>query len=131
MTLPAYITPETIAAAIFGIAVIHTFSTKYFAHLAHSNPKHAGLFHLLGEVEVVFGLWAFVLMATLIAVMGKQPALEYLDQRSFVEPMFVFVIMVIAGTRSVLQFVQQLVHLVSRSIPWPPARVPSFSCRCS
>ena len=31
---------------------MHTFSTKYFAHLAHSNPKHAGLFHLLGEVEV-------------------------------------------------------------------------------
>ena len=113
--------PELIATALFAIAVVHTFSTKYFAHLAHSNPKHAGLFHLLGEVEVVFGLWAFVLMATLIAVMGKQPALEYLDQRSFVEPMFVFVIMVIAGTRSVLQFVQQLVHLVSRSIPWPPA----------
>jgi NAD(P)H dehydrogenase (quinone) len=33
-----------------------------FELLAHRHPRHAGLFHLLGEVEVVFGFWAFVLM---------------------------------------------------------------------
>ena len=29
--------------------------------LAHRYPRHAGVFHLLGEVEVVFGFWAIVL----------------------------------------------------------------------
>ena len=49
---------EIIGAALFGIAVIHTFSTKFFEHLAHTQPAHAGVWHLLGEVEVVFGFWA-------------------------------------------------------------------------
>ena len=57
--------PEIAAAAIFAVAVAHTFSTRFFAHLAHLQPRHAGLWHLLAEVEVVFGLWAFVLVATL------------------------------------------------------------------
>jgi Na+/H+ antiporter NhaD/arsenite permease-like protein len=112
---------ETIATILFALAVLHTFSTKYFAHLAHLHPRHAGLFHLLGEVEVVFGFWAFVLMAALLIVIGKDSALSYLDQRNFTEPMFVFAIMVIAGTRSILQAVLHLVHQVSRAIPWSPA----------
>ena len=112
---------ELIASALFAVAVLHTFSTKYFAHLAHQHPRHAGLFHLLGEVEVVFGFWAFVLMAVLFFAMGKDSALAYLDHRNFTEPMFVFVIMVIAGTRSVLQVVLQCVRQASRAVPWPPA----------
>ena len=50
-----------IAAGIFALAVLHTFCTKYFEHLAHARPRHAGIWHLLGEIEVVFGLWAMVL----------------------------------------------------------------------
>ena len=41
-----------IAAVIFALAVLHTFCTKYFEHLAHTHPRHAGIWHLLGEVEV-------------------------------------------------------------------------------
>ena len=48
-------TIELIGAILFAIAVIHTFSTKYFERLAHSQPNHSGLWHLLGEVEAVFG----------------------------------------------------------------------------
>lgn len=112
---------ELVASILFAVAVLHTFSTKYFAHLAHRHPRHAGLLHLFGEVEVVFGFWAFALMAALIAVLGKTEALAYLDQRDFTEPMFVFAIMVIAGTRAVLQAVLRVVGQVSRAIPWPPA----------
>lgn len=111
---------ELVATSLFVIAVVHTFSTKHFAHLAHINPKHAGLLHLLGEVEVVFGFWAFVLMAALIALMGKTDAVNYLDQRNFTEPMFVFAIMVIAGTRAILEAVTRIVREVSRALPWPP-----------
>lgn len=44
-----------ISAAIFAIALVYTFSTSIFEKLAHRQPNHAGVWHLLGEVEIVFG----------------------------------------------------------------------------
>ncbi len=66
------------ATAIFAVAVLHTFSTRFFEHLAHLQPNHAGLWHLLGEVEVVFGVWAIVLIAFLVLHEGSRGALSYL-----------------------------------------------------
>jgi hypothetical protein len=51
-------TTEVVAAVLFAIAVLHTFSTKYFEKLSHKFPNHHGLFHLLAEVEAVFGFWS-------------------------------------------------------------------------
>jgi hypothetical protein len=110
-----------IAAALFALALIHTFSTKLFEHLAHTQPRHAGLWHLLGEVEVVFGFWAMVLMVVMLIVAGRQEALGYLDSRNFTEPMFVFAIMVIAGTRPILQFAAGAVRWATRLLPLSPA----------
>ena len=115
-----------IAAAIFALAVLHTFSTKYFEHLAHKHPRHAGVWHLLGEVEVVFGLWAMVLAIALFALAGKAPTLEYLESRNFTEPLFVFAIMVVAGTRSILQVCGLIVQQIARLTPWPKAMVNYF-----
>jgi hypothetical protein len=115
-----------IAAGIFALAVLHTFSTKYFEHLAHTHPRHAGIWHLLGEVEVVFGLWAMVLALTLFAFAGKAPTLEYLESRNFTEPLFVFAIMVVAGTRPILQVCGLLVQQVARLAPLPTAMVNYF-----
>lgn len=120
--------PELIAAGIFAIAVVHTFSTKFFAHLAHLQPKHAGLWHLLGEVEVVFGFWAFVLIAALFALSGRDATVGYLDERNFTEPMFVFVIMVIAASRPILHSIQTLVKAVARLLPFSPAHAVYFLC---
>lgn len=108
---------QLVGAALFALAVIHTFSTKFFEELAHSRPRHAGLWHLLGEVEVVFGFWAMVLMVFMFAVSGKQEATAYLESRNFVEPMFVFVIMVIAASRPILQFAASTVMWVARHLP--------------
>ncbi len=110
-------TPEIIAAVIFAIAVLHTFSTKFFAHLAHVQPRHAGLWHLLGEVEVVFGFWAFILVALLFWLSGGVAAIEYLEARNFTEPMFVFVIMVIAASRPILRTVMSFINLLAAMIP--------------
>ncbi len=115
-----------IAAAIFALAVLHTFSTKYFEHLAHKQPRHAGVWHLLGEVEVVFGLWAMVLAIALLTLAGKAPTLEYLESRNFTEPLFVFAIMVVAGTRSILQVCGLIVQQIARITPWPKAMVNYF-----
>ncbi|WP_246211384.1 putative Na+/H+ antiporter [Vogesella oryzae] len=108
-------------AVLFAIAILHTFSTKFFEHLAHARPTHAGLWHLLGEVEVVFGFWAMILILFMFAVEGQGAAIAYLDSRNFTEPMFVFAIMVIAGTRPILQFAQLGVRGVARLLPLPGA----------
>jgi len=115
MTNPTSI--ELIAAVLFALAVIHTFSTKFFEHLAHSQPRHAGIWHLLGEVEVVFGFWAMVLILFIFAASGKQAAITYLESRDFTEPMFVFVIMVIAGTRPILDFAAATVQRAAAVLP--------------
>ena len=104
---------QMIGATLFGLAVLHTFSTKFFEHLAHTRPRHAGMWHLLAEVEVVFGVWAMVLVL-FMGVTGKEEATHYLESRNFTEPMFVFAIMVIAGTRPILQFTDQLVRAIAR-----------------
>jgi uncharacterized membrane protein len=111
---------ELTAAAIFAIALLHTFSARYFQHLAHVNPAHSGLWHLLGEVEVVFGFWAMVLILFLILNTGAGPALRYLESRNFTEPAFVFVVMVIAASRPILDLAGALLQRISRSLPLAP-----------
>lgn len=110
-------TIEVIAACIFAIALIHTFSTKFFEHLAHTQPRHAGIWHLLGEVEVVFGFWAMMLMVFMLVINGKQQATTYLDSRNFTEPMFVFAVMVIAASRPILELAEAVVRLIVKQIP--------------
>ena len=115
MVNPTFI--QIIAATLFALAVIHTFSTKYFERLAHIQPRHAGIWHLLGEVEVVFGLWAMILILSIFTLSGQHEAITYLESRDFTEPMFVFVIMVIAGTRPILDFAASTVQRAAHLLP--------------
>ncbi len=108
---------NTIAAVIFGLALVHTFAAKTFEKIADRSKKHAGLFHLLGEIEIVFGLWAFVLIATMAALVGGKEAIEYAETRQYTEPLFVFVIMVIAASRPVLEAVKGLVATLANLAP--------------
>ncbi len=110
---------QYVSTAIFLLAVLHTFATKHFEHLAHANPRHAGIWHLLGEVEVVFGFWALVLILALAALSGSSAAITYLEQQNFTEPLFVFVILVIAGTRPILYVAGKLVDRAVRLLPLP------------
>lgn len=110
---------ELIGAGLFTLAILHTFCTGFFKRLAHIQPAHAGLWHLLGEVEVVFGFWALVLVVILFVTEGETVAIDYVDTRNFTEPMFVFAIMVIAGTRPILKTVTATVYLISRITPLP------------
>lgn len=113
------VTPiELAAAALFGMALLHTFAAKQLDRLGRRYPRHDGLFHLLGEVEVVFGFWAMVLMLFMFAMTGKDSATQYLESRNFTEPMFVFAIMVIAGTRPILRLAGGIVRLVASFIPF-------------
>ena len=112
---------DLIAAGFFAAALLHTFAAKQFERLSRRFPRHAGLFHLLGEVEVVFGFWALALIATLAAVFGGADAVAYAESRNFAEPLFVFVVMVVAGSRPVLSAVLGAVELLTRVLPAPRA----------
>ena len=102
------------ASTIFALAVLHTFSTAYFETLAKSHPKHAGLLHLLGEVEIVFGFWAAILIVFLALVDDLETARHYASTRNFTEALFVFAIMVVAGSKPILNFVTHILHAIGK-----------------
>src|SRR5450830_1198895 len=110
-------TIQIISAIVFGLALIHTFAAKSFEPLAQRHPRHGGLLHLLGEVEVVFGFWAFILIIIMAFVSGGYAAIEYAESRQYTEPLFVFVVMVVAASRPVLDAVQRLLKGVARVMP--------------
>lgn len=108
---------EVAGAIIFGLSLIHTFVAKRFEVLARHHPRHAGLFHFLGEVEVVFGFWALVLVLAIGMLVGPKQAIGYAESREYTEPLFVFTIMVIAASRPILEAVTALVLRIARLVP--------------
>jgi hypothetical protein len=108
---------QLIGAILFALALLHTFSAKAFERLSHKFPRHSGLLHLLGEVEVVFGFWAMVLLVAMAFVAGPQNAIAYAETQQYTEPLFVFVVMVVAASRPVLDFVQRLIDMLSGGRP--------------
>jgi hypothetical protein len=110
---------QVIATVLFAIAIVHTFSVPVFARLAHKNGPHAGVWHFLAEVEAVFGVWAFVLLVVMALVAGTSIMVEYMDTRNFTEPLFVFAIMVVAGSRPIIELVSAAVRLIAQALPVP------------
>jgi hypothetical protein len=113
-------TPQVVAATIFAVALLHTFTAKQFERLAHRFPRHSGVFHLLGEVEVVFGFWAIVLVLAMALLSGGAAALTYAESRNYTEPLFVFVVMVVAASRPILATVVACMDALARLAPCPP-----------
>jgi len=114
-------TIEILASVFFGIAVVHTFCVKRFAHWAHGCPPDSvqrHLLHFLAETEVVFGLWAAVLFLGIgVVTRSLHGAIDYIVSLNYTEPKFVFVIMVVAATRPVVKLAEQLITLMSRVLP--------------
>ncbi|AMO38327.1 putative Na+/H+ antiporter [Thauera humireducens] len=108
---------QVVGTALFATAVLHTFLTKHFERLAHQTPAHAGIWHLLGEVEVVFGFWAFVLLGFMLFASGAGSATGYLEGLNYTEPAFVFVIMVVAASRPILQLCAGVCRALARYVP--------------
>ena len=115
---------NALATGIFVLAILHTFAAARFARLAHhmqhqadaraqadgrrrSPSLAAELLHFVGEVEVVFGLWAVALLALMTAYAGWPSAKHYFnDTVNYTEPLFVVVIMALASTRPVIGFAE-------------------------
>jgi hypothetical protein len=112
------------ATIFFALAILHTFTVRRFQHWAGGFAKGSAgerLFHLLGEVEVVFGLWAGVFLIYLAVAEGMGHGVRYLGSLSFTEPLFVFVVMSVCSTRPILHFARRTIELVSRLLPLRPS----------
>ncbi len=111
---------ELFATIAFALAVLHTFLTSRFQRIASGFPEGSvgeNLFHLLGEVEIVFGLWAGIYLAFVAFSQGFTSSLDYLNGRNFTEPAFVFVVMAVCSTRPILNVAARLIELCSQAIP--------------
>lgn len=115
-----------IATLLFFGAIMHTFAAGYFMKLSHKlEESHkeefskqdsyyvdgkdpvsfkAKLFHFLGEIEAIFGIWVLPLMLSITFFHGWDIATYYIDSRNFTEPLFVVVIMAIAASRPIIIF---------------------------
>ena len=111
---------EVLAAAIFLVAVLHTFFVKKLRDLSlhHAEGTFAhNLLHLLGEVEIVFGFWAGILVLGITLLKSGKEAIRYVDGVNFNEALFVFVVMSVAGTRPIIDFASRLIGGIARILP--------------
>jgi hypothetical protein len=130
---------NAVATGIFVLAIIHTFAVARFTAWAHSvQYRHdddarakgqaatpsilAELLHFLGEVEVVFGLWAVVLTVAITAHFGWDTATHYLNSTvNYTEPLFVVVVMALASTRPIVVFAEAALQRVANAGGRTPA----------
>ncbi|MBM9513644.1 putative Na+/H+ antiporter [Desulfogranum marinum] len=120
-----------VASLIFLAAIIHTFLSSKFLYYAHKwKAEHqkeiesgrasessthllAELFHFLGEVEVIFGLWAVVLTAAVIFFYDWHTFVNYISGVNYTEPMFVVVIMTLASSRPILKLSENIMSRIA------------------
>ncbi len=141
---------NVVATIIFVLAIMHTFLAGTFTNLAYkfkkqhkehikANKRRAEdkpevdakddesfryhLFHFLGEVEAVFGIWVIALAGAVVYFFGIQDGSawdgvkqlqQYLGHDvNFTEPLFVIIIMAIAATRPIVRFAESVVNKIA------------------
>lgn len=124
---------EYIATLFFSLALLHTFTVSYFAKLAHRFPKGTAaeaFFHLISEVEVVFGFWATLFLGFWAILEGPKAVIQYQESLNMTEPLFIFCIMIIASTRPVVTLARQAIlfvsHYLAKMIKYKPEVIQFF-----
>jgi len=121
-----------VATIIFFFAIIHTFMTSKFLAIAHKwdkehqekikkelVPKYsvhhgAELFHFLGEVEVVFGLWVVALINAIIIFYDRSTMINYISYNvNFTEALFVVTVMILAASRPILKLTEAIMQFIA------------------
>ncbi len=133
---------NVVALAIFACAILHTFFAAQIRHWAHVvEERHAArqtarraeqttdtdgdgqvdevsfpgqILHFLSEVEAVFGLWAVILAGAITWFKSWPDVVGYISHRvSYIEPLFVVVVMALAATRPVLGLAERAMRGVA------------------
>lgn len=115
---------EVLSTVFLALALVHSFLTPVFAKISKKFPVDSSgeaFFHLLAEVEAVFGFWAFIFLTIWAVFYGVKPMMEYQQSLQMTEPLFVFCIMILASTRPVVvvarKFLLGLVKLFAKVFP--------------
>lgn len=137
------------ASIIFLLAILHTFLGTKFTAMAHNlEKKHeamlarrdpakkkkytgevfdevdfkAHVFHFLGEVEVIFGLWAVVLAGAIAYFFEWQTFVDYITYNvNFTEPLFVVIVMALASARPIVRLAESSLEIVASAGGKSPA----------
>lgn len=113
--------PQILSTVLFFIAILHTFLVSRIERIANRYSKNSiahNFWHLISEVEVVFGFWAFVFLFLFMIDSGRLPVVVYLESLNFREPLFVFVVMCMAATRPVIYFAEKIILISSKLLPF-------------
>ena len=125
---------ENIATLLFVLALIHCFSVSVFAKLSHRFKKGTALeafFHLMSEVEIVFGFWAFLFLIIWFLMDGSAAVIRHQESLNMTEPLFIFCIMILASTKPIVTIARVLIlkisNFFSKIIPMHPKLI-QFYC---
>jgi hypothetical protein len=78
--------------------------------------------HFLGEIEVIFGLWAIALLLAITGYDGWDTATHYFNETvTYTEPLFVVVIMALASTRPIISFAEASLRRIANAAGGGPA----------
>lgn len=124
-----------IGTALFALAILHTFLARRFRTLSHraevahqekvqsgeaplSSVSHsARVFRVLGQIEVIFGLWCVPLLLSIVVLFDWSTAVEYISNDvDYTEPMFVVVIMTLASSRPILKLSEAVIERIARLV---------------
>jgi hypothetical protein len=109
------------AAIVFAVAILHTFLVKRIHRVSRTFRNGSigeNFFHLMAEVEIVFGIWSAVLLILMVLLEGSHSTIQYLESRNFSEPMFVFAILAVCSTQPVLHAAGALIAVFARLLPF-------------
>ncbi|MDH4469206.1 MAG: putative Na+/H+ antiporter [Bacteriovoracaceae bacterium] len=109
------------STVIFAISLIHSFMSIPISNYSQSLKEDSikkNLLHYFGEVESIFGIWALVFIIFYSFVLGPSAAVAYVSDVNYTEPLFVFVIMIMASARPVLKMAEQLILKFANVLPF-------------
>jgi Na+/H+ antiporter NhaD/arsenite permease-like protein len=109
-----------LATLLFIGAIIHIFLTGTLHKLSKNYQQGTfllNMFQLLGEVEIVFGLWSAIFISISFALYDFNFIINYLNTCIFTEAIFVFVIMSVCSTGPILNFFEKGLINLSHLIP--------------
>ncbi|MDH4262918.1 MAG: putative Na+/H+ antiporter [Spirochaetia bacterium] len=129
------------ASIIFLMAILHSFTANKFMAISHKlekkhqarlakqeaagKPQYSGytfdevdfkahIFHFLGEVEAIFGIWVVILAGAFVYYFNWDTFLNYIGEKvSFNEPMFVVIIMTLASARPIVRLSERILEVLA------------------
>jgi len=119
-----------ISLAIFVLSIVHTlcvykvheWACKLEARQAERSGKPderslgVHLLFFLSEVEIVFAFWAIPLFISIGLIYSWTIGLEYINTRSYTEPLFIVVILAMSSTRPIVHVAERLIEWFARGL---------------